>query len=567
MLKKQNLVFCKIIVNTFIFFSLIISIAFLYQHIIYTWWTRDDTQILRHALCYSPWQYFSNPDIWCQLTNWFLTPWLTFTYDLDYYLFGLTPKWFYIHHLFSLSVCSFLLYLSLRLWIPLFPAIIGTTVFIIGPPIAAMVPHLWIRHYIEGFLFALLSNVFFITSLRKDSYFFSVLTSIFYLLAISCKEVFVPLGVIFISIPEKNWHKRLLGALPSLFILFFYALWRWQMLGKAMLSGYGIPVHFQYILNMPKEITQTLFYPGCLFDYLVGGLMIIIGITPIFIERKRQNLIFALVVIVMVIIPIVPVAWGVSGNPRYVFCIWAVLCIVMSLGFSKLWEHKWLQICLLISVCIICGRLIVTREITYYPLIRKNAGEIKAKGQFIFYEKGTDKVLINPGIGDAYYENLMWIRENYQKRPKGPIVSYDPFFLLEKRFNKPYQSISFWEWDKGKNKVVQISDYRMRALWQSLKTHLVPNAHLSLYVECKDGVIKWRFGPYKNGKYIPLFGDYFEGGGHPLSPRGQIRLWDCREKTLKLTLKYLSPQGWFTYSPTFSFTPSLHQNTCLKWQR
>ena len=70
-----------------VFFAAIIAVRF--HPVLKSFWLYDDPYILRHAIDYRPWEYFLVPDVWREMSIRYLTPWVTFSFDLDLWLFGL----------------------------------------------------------------------------------------------------------------------------------------------------------------------------------------------------------------------------------------------------------------------------------------------------------------------------------------------------------------------------------------------------------------------------------------------------------------------------------------------
>lgn len=80
-------------------------------------WSYDDTQILKHALAYSPWLYFTDPSAWRALVPFNLTPWLSLQFDADAYVFGLQPLGFYLHALTLLTGSVVLMHVLVKTWV------------------------------------------------------------------------------------------------------------------------------------------------------------------------------------------------------------------------------------------------------------------------------------------------------------------------------------------------------------------------------------------------------------------------------------------------------------------
>ena len=80
--------------------------AMLYGSTVSGWWCCDDSQLLKFAIRYSPWQYFTVPEIWREAVNSSLTPLEVLAYDLDHALFGTRAAAFYVHNLLSIALAG-----------------------------------------------------------------------------------------------------------------------------------------------------------------------------------------------------------------------------------------------------------------------------------------------------------------------------------------------------------------------------------------------------------------------------------------------------------------------------
>jgi hypothetical protein len=84
---------------------------------------------------------------------------------------------------------------------------------------------------------------------------------------------------------------------------------------------------------------------------------------------------------------------------------------------------------------------------------------------------------------------------------------------------------------------------------------------LSIAVTATDGVISWHFGPYEQGTYTLVNGDWL--GKLALPARGRWRL--ALPGVASFYLRYDSPDGWITYSPRLTFAPARERS--LRWER
>ena len=109
-----------------------------------------------------------------------------------------------------------MLYFVLKLWVPHIFAMFGVLVFLVSAPVGLASEFLMVRHYIEGSALMLLSFILFISALRRGSFALACAAALPYFFAMSGKEIYVPLAIIVLFIPEKKWLFRLKYASPLL---------------------------------------------------------------------------------------------------------------------------------------------------------------------------------------------------------------------------------------------------------------------------------------------------------------------------------------------------------------
>ena len=225
LLKKDRL-FTNIIFVT--------SLAFIVG--LYMWsligasWRWDDTQILLFLIQNTPFEYLSRPAVWQQFSSANLTPWLLLSFEIDFALFEFKPIYFYLHQILALLIAAILLYACLRLWVNRHSALYGLILFLAGAPSMSVTQQLMTRHYIEGAVFFLLSVFLFVKYIRFPKMWFLLGSSSAYVLAISAKEIYVPLVVLLLFLPESNISNRIRALAPFVLISFLYILWRGYML-------------------------------------------------------------------------------------------------------------------------------------------------------------------------------------------------------------------------------------------------------------------------------------------------------------------------------------------------
>ncbi|MBK6592257.1 MAG: hypothetical protein IPG23_05690 [Burkholderiales bacterium] len=203
-------------------------------------WAYDDSQILKHAAKYSPWEYFFIPAAWKALVPFYLTPWLSLAYDVDLSLFGLNPWGFYGHNLLVLAGCGAALFLLLRRWLTDGLAMMTSVLMLLGTPMATASQQLMVRHYTEGLLFFLVGLLCFLRSLKASDTVgrWMVAGALCFCIAVFSKELFVPLGLLPLVMPADKFSMRWKRWWPWAVIFVLYWPWRTYMLGSAIGGGH-----------------------------------------------------------------------------------------------------------------------------------------------------------------------------------------------------------------------------------------------------------------------------------------------------------------------------------------
>ena len=149
------------------------------------WWLGDDPVILQSVIEHGILPHFYNSDVWRSLNASNLMPWLTLSLGIDWYLFGLEPKGFYVHHLISFSIVLLIAYIFLRLFFSALVCSIVLSIFVLSVPSANIAQFLMVRHYLEGLGLSLLAILCYLKASEK--FMWALLGSMFYLLATTAK--------------------------------------------------------------------------------------------------------------------------------------------------------------------------------------------------------------------------------------------------------------------------------------------------------------------------------------------------------------------------------------------
>ena len=527
----------------------------LYHSALTGWWRWDDTQILKLAFLYSPGQYFFVPEAYHGLSLRNFTPWVIFSFDLDLRLFGMHPLSFYIHQLIMIGLAAWGTFILLRLWMPALWAGLCSGLCLIGAPVATIAQQLMTRHYIAGLVFSLFALYLYIRAVREERVTLSLCAALLYLMAMSAKEVYVPLVMVCLFWPENNFHKRLTASAPFFISLTAYLLWRHYMLGAV---GGGYPLEWTAILYVPVHVGKALF--GTHWTALVVGILSAFILVAGVYRNSLTTLLFSLVLMASVLGPLIPLGGAVTAG-RYLLVVWWSLCMVLCTILGR-WDWKWAQHPLIPYVLL--GLIALTVLINFHRVnhgLHPMAKRFDAVGQFVWEIDNGKQVLYAPRISlfGHYFGGLLWLKQRLGKPSPPVVIMGDEMELASLRESRN----TVWAYSAQDNRVRNIS-FTIDDLLKRWENRLrVKPLRIKLRYG-SDQVVHWQCGPYQKGRYTFISCDKpahvscksckDQGmSKFPLSPAGQWRV-NLRH-TLCFYLRYDSPEGWTTYSPLLRFNP------------
>ena len=565
--------------DAFCFSMLAVLTALLYHKVVSSYWLYDDPYILRHAFEHSPWEYFFIPEVWRELSIRYLTPWVTLSFDIDLSLFGFQPRFFYLHQLVSLWLAACTLYGVLRLWVKPGFAFSGSVLFLVSAPAGAAAEMLQIRHYIEGLIFCLLSLYFFVRALRKESYLFTFLSSLFYLLAASAKELYVPFGIIMLFLPEKTLRLRITRGIPLIISSIMYVIWRKWMLGN-FIAGPGENSIFSVYKGMEsiglllKNIYGTFLMMSGIssISSIVTPLIMMVFVTCIlfsvfFLLKKKNYSVLLFFFTVTAAVYSVPLSvfqpyYIAHDFPAYrtIFLIAAYLSVILALSGHFLYEKtgavvtRTLKISLRATVGFSIIGLLSIVQLNSFLWISKHREEtirpLAREGEFFMSADSNIMILksdpVNSGV--HYYENLEFFRKFY-RGDEPPSVVYNGFAYIDSPGTSTIQHLRIFKYNPLSRAMSEISDsfFKQRTTLLSRIKKLPFSGNLKV----DRGLIDFSLGPSRSGHYFILWG-HKQGLYSMLIDIGQERIIKTRGLTrLKVYWRFgwESPEGWITLSP------------------
>ena len=520
-------------------------------------WRWDDTQILLHSHQYSFWQDFTRPEVWQQFSPANLTPWLIFSFEVDIILFGLTPGAFYLHQLLAIAAAALMLFLCLQLWCrPIFAAA-GAVMFVIGLPTMLVAEQLMTRHYIEGLVFALIAVYAFVLYVRSGRVWLCLLALLMYVLAISAKEIYVPLPALLLLVPDADWRRRLKASIPFFVLTGLYALWRGYML-NSFSGGYVDSSEYLTSAFVGDVISSFATFPALLtgaawpvFVVLVAGLWLI------YIVGQKRFPWRALLVVALVLLPLVPLVRspGIVLADRYLLLPWVMLSfslawcadrVAASLDWKNLnaaslglqpWHSKTALAAAPWLVLPLIGWLTLMHALPVRQTVASVGTEFDVQADFLWRNEDTRAFVPSGNVLPAYWfvEGLATLKERISGQGS-PLPVVDDVYLAE------HDVSLLFTYDAACQCMRDISadvPARLAAYEQRLR----PLAPLSLQYSYQQGYFSWQFGPWQEGSYHVVSDTL---GVLPLPSAGQLRV--TLADNAPFYLRYTSPEGWITYS-------------------
>ena len=98
-------------------------------------WQFEDPFHILMAVKYSPFQYFTQPEIMLESTYAHITPWNVFFYEIGIYFFGLEARWSYIHiQIIIVLIATFTYFILLNFTSKTYAAI-GACMYLLMPTV------------------------------------------------------------------------------------------------------------------------------------------------------------------------------------------------------------------------------------------------------------------------------------------------------------------------------------------------------------------------------------------------------------------------------------------------
>lgn len=545
--------------------ALLVPIFFLWVHyhnVIAYWWMGDDPVILWVTIEKGILPHFYKPDVWRSFSAANLTPWIQLSFGLDWLLFGLEPSGFYWHHIISFTLVLLAAYGVLVLYFHPVLAGLILTLFTFSVPSAVVVQTLMVRHYLEGLGLALAACYCYVMADRSGRYGWSFTGAFFYLLAVTAKEIYVPLVLILPILSVDSGRKKLQTLIPFLCVAGVYVMWRAYMLNiGGILSGYSHIAQpgLNDFIKFPQAVAGIMGW-----DHLWQKAVVIIGCFGILVTT-HQRLFYTYAKLgfwfIIIFAPIVPVICILDG--RYLFLPSFMVFVFIGYNIRNLWSRKTYRgisrafvVCLTASLFI---SMIQTTGSAYCNYHKELEDRYRKEGQFVLYGSDDQSSLINPVAPPWYYLGLKWLRQHVLGNSSGPNVCFEPYLCEGLNHQKGYQYIN--------NALLQVE-------WPDITDEyrrINDSAELFFDISYALGKLHWHFGPYTEGVYKLITHDTVNnifGYSIQLPSRNSISLQ--LQTPLNFVLQYEAPEGWKTFSPAMVLDPfaaDASGSAHIQWKR
>ncbi len=524
------------------------------------YWRWDDPQTLLHLHRFPILDDFLRPEIWQQFSPANLTPWLMVSFEVDLILFGLEPAAFYRHQLLALLAVIIALYACQRQWLSSGYALAGTALFLAGAPVVYVSEQLMTRHYLEGLLFCLLALYFFVRSLRQGGRVAIAASVLFYALAVTAKEIYVPLVVLLPFLPVGTLRQRALRVLPFVLVALAYTLWRGYMLDSVS-GGYVQSSEYLSAAFLGEVLASFMGFPALLFgSFWPAFVLLYLLLLGSYVVVCRSRLLLSALIVLLVVVPLVPLVRspGILAPDRYLLLLWTVLCF--SVAFYAQQLQRALSDAGRLSPVVAIGcslpvllSVALVHAVHTRQAVRAVAAEFDTQGRFIWANGDDVALLPSPNLLSSfwYVRGLEDLKSRLGSGSGSPLPIVDEIYLSA-------DLTILMAWDAGCACLQDISADVARRIEQH-QARLREDAPLQLHFAYQDGYFSWNFGPYADGDYHVVSKVI---GVLPAPREGRLRV--TLEEDAPFYLRYTSPEGWVSYS---NLQRIRHNAAAVNWSR
>ena len=563
------------------------SAMLLYSPILGQYWTTDDTPILESVVVHGVWRHFWDPAVWAHHLpmppTWgVLTPWVMLSLGIDWALGGLDPSLAYFHHLLSIGAVVGLLYILLRRFLGRAGVMVTITLFVLSPPFSEAAHFLMERHYLEGLALYILSCLFYLKAVKKQSVLWSLASMMSYAAACTAKEIFVPLAALLPLLPHGQGLCRPRWSLlwPHVLVLIFYVIWRGYMLTPNYIFGYGgeptPSIRIEKLLGI-YNIGMYFLASDDKWRKLIAAIWGILLLTALL----RNGWMVAVRGLTMLIVSLVPI-YPLLDMPqiRLYFLPWLtgalgcgfVVDWLMGLMQQEVWARQMLrfgriQFPLGNGVIMVFSWSAILVVMIGYLHPWEN---LKKPYHDRFALEG--KLALTAPQGMALLHPISWpidywwfivalskLRHEVLRQPETLAACYDPCICSQ----------------LGPRPSLQVVQGQLvETLWPISRDEAVcgdRKAPLKVHFEIKHNyattMLYWQFGPYDSKGYFELELSNITEKIYGFKTRVRsIGKYPLGKDVLQVIVRWVSEEGWSVVSPPFVISKK-NIDESIRWQR
>jgi hypothetical protein len=511
----------------------------LYHKVTTLWLTLDDANTIHIVSENALRSFFFDGALWPQKLY---TPLLFVATDGEWTAFGLDTTRWYLAHLAMIAASAIAIYATLRRYFDPIGASAAALLFAAAVPLCGLTMSLTGVHYFMALLLGALSTIAYVTALRRGRLSLSFLSAALYFLGMLAKETVVPLVVLLVFLPDRDWRTRARLAVPHGVAIIVYLALRRAVIGT-IAGGYGWAV-------LPEEWPHLIVTLPWRLVVAMGGIgpVLLIAIGVVLALRNRRAIPLFVVALFLAVGPILPVSKVMQ--PRFALMPWLVLAIAFAAGVSTL-KRRALAAALVVPVLIVTIAANRHEWRDEFRIARRMSDEAR----FFVFDIPANGLLRAPAIPPAAMGELNWLKLHEHRQP-GASWYYDDFFVC----SGGTEGKRTWQYDAAHRTLVEITS-SMAQNSQRFCGAIRSTAPLSVEFHHRGQTLLWHFGPYRDGTYRVLRDNGQQAFDVPASDA--FRLGDV--PGIALRVEYQSPAGWVTYSPDFALDFVHHPD--LAWHR
>jgi hypothetical protein len=347
------------------------------------------------------------------------------------------------------------------------------------------------------------------------------------------KEVYVPLPLLLLCVPDATARQRLSASVPFWGVLLIYTLWRSYMLpsvggGYADSSSYLDAGYLAQVLLSYARFPQLL--TGVLWPLAV---LLFVVLAIVYLRRSRHLPWRALAVAALVLAPLAPlVSWpGIQQADRYLFVVWAGLSFAVAFMADRSGHKMALAAVPVLAIISLLHALPVRIDVA------AKAAEFEVQGQFVWANDASSAFVPSPDVAAT-----LWFVNGLSDFKAGLGLGSSPVAVVDNFYLARSDARQLWEWQAACNCMTDISaqiPQRLATFVEGLR----PDEALSVTYAYQNGYFSWQFGPWQQGSWH-LVSDVI--GVIPAPAAGQLRA--VLADDAPFYIRYTAPGGWFTYS-------------------